>query len=93
MLLQSRRVASQVAPDQFEIDLLPALPKTWPVGSVKGLRTRGGFEVSLAWQAGKLTSATVHSIAGNPCRLRCGEGTKVVKIRKGGTLQLNGELE
>jgi alpha-L-fucosidase 2 len=93
MLLQSRRVVAQGAPDQFEIDLLPALPKGWSSGSVKGLRARGGFEVSLVWQAGKLTSTTVRSIAGNPCRLRCGDSIKAVKIRKGATLQLNGELQ
>lgn len=42
------------------IDLLPALPKAWPAGSVRGLRARGNVGVDLVWAAGRLQSATLH---------------------------------
>ena len=53
-----------------EIVLLPALPAAWSDGRVTGLRVRGGFELDLAWQDGALTTVTVHSLAGQPLRLR-----------------------
>ncbi len=53
-----------------EIHLLPALPKAWASGEIKGLRARGGFEVSLKWEDGQLVYATIKSKAGLPCVVR-----------------------
>jgi len=79
MLMQSR-------PD--EIELLPALPKAWPDGTIKGLRARGGIEVDVSWKGGELTSARLVSVTG---------GRKAVKVRYGGStadveLKSKGEL-
>ncbi|WP_082562028.1 glycoside hydrolase family 95 protein [Paenibacillus sp. Root444D2] len=51
------------------IQLLPALPLQWRRGSVKGLRARGGFEIDMEWEDGKLSRAFIKSIAGKKCRL------------------------
>jgi len=42
MLLQSQN---------GEIDILPALPKAWPQGGVRGIRARGDVTLDLAWDA------------------------------------------
>jgi len=52
-----------------QIHLLPGLPKAWPAGKVNGIRARGGFELDIEWQDGKLARAAIRSANGTPCRL------------------------
>jgi len=76
-----------------EVELLPALPRAWPDGSVRGLRARGGFEVDLAWKRGALQRAVLRSRRGGPCAVRYGEKVVTVDTRAGGTTALDGALQ
>ncbi|SDM63385.1 alpha-L-fucosidase 2 [Pedobacter steynii] len=65
MLLQSQEgeIGNRI------IAFLPALPEAWETGSVSGLKARGNFEISMKWEKGKLTVATLKSFNGNGCTL------------------------
>jgi alpha-L-fucosidase 2 len=75
-----------------EVHLLPALPDAWPSGGVTGLGARGGFEVGMAWEGGKLMEARIRSHLGGPCRVRYGEAVVELETRKGREYRLDGAL-
>jgi alpha-L-fucosidase 2 len=89
MFLQSR-VHFSGAQMTAEIELLPALPKAFATGSVKGLRAKGGFEVDLEWSDSQLTLATIRSLVGNPCRLHYGDAVLTAPLQKDRVLQWDG---
>jgi alpha-L-fucosidase 2 len=72
MLLQSH---------EGELHLLPAIPKAWMTGQVKGLRARGGFEVSLTWTKGAMTNASITSMNGERCVLRTSAPVKIKGVK------------
>lgn len=59
------------------IDVLPALPKEWLDGAVKGLRVRGGAEVSFEWENGILTSLSIMASFTNTFKIKRPAGLKV----------------
>ena len=77
------------------LQLLPALPKAWPTGSVKGLRARGGCEVDLAWSDGKLTAVTLRRTTGaaGPVKLLLGNKTAEITLAPGESRTLGADLK
>jgi alpha-L-fucosidase 2 len=43
------------------IELLPALPKAWASGEVRGLKARGNYEIDMIWNAGRVTTVKIKS--------------------------------
>ena len=64
-------------PDDRIIKLLPALPAAWPAGRVKGVKTRGGITLDMAWEEGKLTEVTLLSPADTTIRMKNPDGDGV----------------
>ncbi len=65
-----------------EIEMLPALPKAWPTGSVKGLRTRGGCVVDVEWQNGKVTQYRVAAAVPREVKIRVNGEAKTIQTEK-----------
>jgi alpha-L-fucosidase 2 len=84
MLLQSRA---------GRIILLPALPSGWPQGEVRGLRARGGFEVDLKWEAGRLIQAVIRSQQGGSCEVVYGGRSRKIEIASDASIRLDGRLD
>ena len=72
------------------LELLPALPGSWPDGSVKGLRARGGVEVGMNWKDGRLETATLRCPRDASVVVRSGAGTRAIALVAGETFRIDG---
>lgn len=74
------------------IDILPALPSALPSGSIRGVKARGGFELSFDWENGELTRLAIQSSTGSPCMVRYKDKETEISIAVGETITLDGQL-
>jgi len=76
-----------------EIQLLPALPAAWQKGYIHGIVARGGFDIDLDWDNGKLKQVKILSKLGNTCQVRYGDQVISLKTQKGKAYTLDGNLK
>jgi alpha-L-fucosidase 2 len=67
-----------------EIHFLPALPKAWPEGSIKGLRARGAVGIDLNWATGKATLAILRPGVNGERKLRPPRGQQISAVSENG---------
>ncbi|MDF2551015.1 MAG: glycoside hydrolase family 95 protein [Chryseobacterium sp.] len=70
------------------IDILPALPDEWKNGNISGLKTYGGFEVSIVWKDNQATEVVIKSNLGGNCRISASnelqlKGKNTLKLASG----------
>ncbi|MBN1249946.1 MAG: glycoside hydrolase family 95 protein [Anaerolineae bacterium] len=90
MLVQSHRTAED---GTRIIHVLPALPSAWPDGSVRGLRARGGFEISLSWEGGCLDEVTVVADRDSRCLIQVGDHSVALNVSAGMGYRLDRNLQ
>ncbi len=90
MLLQSQVCDTNGV---YEIELLPALPKSWTQGHVAGLRARGGFAVEMNWADNRLNQVKIKSLLGNARDLRLGDKLMHMATHRGQVLKLDADLK
>jgi alpha-L-fucosidase 2 len=73
--------------------VLPALPKALPTGKVSGLMARGGLEVSIAWQNGKLTKVSFSARESRTVKVRYATSETEVQIKPGRIYDLGVDLK
>ncbi|MGY5355651.1 glycoside hydrolase family 95 protein [Wenyingzhuangia sp. IMCC45467] len=73
MLMQSHEEA---------IHLLPALPDVWKHGNIKGLKTRGGYEIDITWKNHKVSKLKITASKDGNCRLRLTSSLTGASLKK-----------
>lgn len=67
------------------LHLLPALPKSWSTGKVKGLKARGGYVIDMEWLDGDLVHANIYSERGGEVKLKYGARVHQIALDSGET--------
>lgn len=80
-------VAEMLMQSHDGLDLLPALPPEWTSGEIRGLRARGGYAVSIRWEASGEWRAEITADRDGTLRLAGGE---TFAHRAGETIRLSG---
>jgi alpha-L-fucosidase 2 len=75
-----------------EISVLPALPRQWPSGSLKGVRVRGGGKVDIVWKEGRLTELRLQSDHATNYRVSYGDESAEAQVEPGKPIVLDGAL-
>jgi alpha-L-fucosidase 2 len=83
LLLQSRVGGTQSSDLKCEIDLLPALPKVWPSGSIKGLKARGNVTVDIEWKDSQVSAFQLRAPQPQPVKVRVNGQTRIVTPERG----------
>ena len=70
------------------IILLPALPKAWESGSMKGLRIKGNAYADISWENGRLVECKIYADSPLNTRVRYQDKMIEIEIAEGKTMVL-----
>lgn len=82
----SAGIAEMLLQSHDGIELLPALPKAWSKGYVRGLKARGGFSVDMQWEDHTLRFAVITSTHGGACHIRYKGANLMIQLEDGAIL-------
>ena len=71
--------------DGETMDLLPALPKEWSAGEIKGIKARGNYEIALSWNKGQVKKAIITSKNAGSLTVNYNRKQKVLNFKAGET--------
>ena len=71
--------------DGEKMDLLPALPKEWSAGEIKGIKARGNYEIALSWNKGQVKKAIITSKNAGSLTVNYNGKQKVLNFKAGET--------
>ena len=75
-----------------EIEFLPALPKAWSSGYLKGVRARGGVTADLSWENGWLLTAVLTADQAGCRKLKYHGRVRELYLPQGEPLTVSGAM-